>query len=279
MPPGLAFPDAASWRRTPLPRAGFFTRPFAVEEGPFAGRLEKRLNNRLDGRTAREHLAAIEAYAADLKALGVPLPETAVLAWPDGRRWRLSLFQERFRPEEMVAALVSSRPAAECLALLERLLSQTAPVLRRIAAERGAGAEERLGFHSSLRNWARRGDALFFLDLTPPLRRRGGRLAPPTFLKHIPLRFLPFRLPLVRDFFTRLATRDSFLPEVLVAGVVTSAIRRRPELEEGILSLGRRFVEREVPEGQRAPFLARLGPRRLKRHRLLNRVYRRLFPA
>jgi len=259
-----------------LPRRGVFTARFLLRSGEFAGKMEKRLHGLVSEKTADEHIRAMEAYVATLREMGVAVADTAFRKVPAGRGWVVTLFQEEFDKDELLATIISTAEKETCLNVFESALREGIKGVDWKRAHDVPGKDE-LGFHASLRNWAVRGGKLYFLDLTPPLRRVNGRTYPLTFLKHIPRRFTIIPSLALRDVFFRLASRDSFAMPVMIAGCLTSAIARRPELENEFRNRAIAVIEDRIPAPERAVYLAKISAKRLSLHRRLNRAIRNLF--
>lgn len=260
----------------PLPRRGVFTSRFLVRSGEFAGKMEKRLHGVVSEKIADEHIRAMEWYVATLRKMGVLVAETAFRKVPTGRGFAVTLFQESYGDGELVTGIVQTAQKDFCLDIFERTLREGVKAIDWKRAHDAPGKDE-LGFHSSLRNWAVRDGKMYFLDLTPPLRRVDGRTHPLTFLKHIPARFKFIPSLALRYVFFRLASRDSFAMPVMIAGCLASAAHRRPELEEDLRAKTLAVIEECIPVPERAAYLAMISGKRLGLHRRLNRAVRRLF--
>lgn len=258
----------------PLPRTGVFTDRFLVIAGEFAGRMEKRLHGVVSGEIADAHIRAMEEYAAALRSMGVKVADTIFRKIPARRGFVVTLFQEKFDDDELVTTIVRKAEREKCLDVFERTLREG---VKAIDYKRWHDGRDKMGFHSSLRNWAVRGGEFFFLDLTPPLRRVDGRTHPLTFLRHIPARFRFIPSLRLRDVFFRIASRDSFEMPVMLAGCLASAVSRRREFEREFRAKTLEIIEKCIPAGERAAYLEKIAGTRLGIHRRINRFVRTFF--
>lgn len=266
----------AAHRPASLPRTGVFTDRFLIREGEFAGRMEKRLHGLISEKLADEHIRAMESYVESLRGMGVTVADTVFRKIPTGRRYAVTLFQERFEESELVTTIIREGEKDACLDVFGRTLREGMKAVRH-KHEHDVPGKDELGLHSSLRNWAMREGEMFFLDLTPPLRRVNGRTCPLTFLKHIPARFKFIPSLRVRDVFFRLATRDSFSMPVMIAGCLASAVSRRREFEDEFRRKTIEIIEECIPTGRRSAYLEKIAGERLSLHRKINRAFRSLF--
>jgi hypothetical protein len=260
----------------PLPRAGVFTDRFLVRDGEFAGMMEKRLHGVVGGKTADEHISAMEWYVKTLRKMGARVADTVFRKIPAGRGFSITLYQEKFEDAELVTNIIRTGGKEECLAVFERTLLEGVKAID-YKREYDVPKKDELGFHSSLRNWAMRGGEMFFLDLTPPLRRVDGNTCPLTFLKHIPARFKFIPSLRMRDIIFRIASRDSFDMRVMLAGCLASAVSRRREFETDLRCKTIEIIEKCIPASERNAYLEKITGDRLSLHRKINRTVRNLF--
>jgi hypothetical protein len=228
-------PDAT--QTLPGSKQGFFSRPVLVAAGPRAGKVLKTYaavsSRELCDRLLRSH----EQHVAQLRRIGIAVPETEMIAEEDRGRLRPVILQESFAEAELVKPRISRVELSEALDLMAGILGDA---LKAITHVHETG-DDRFGFHPTLRNYAVRAGRLFYFDTFPPMsgftRRELERLIP---------RFLPVRLPapvlwLLRPYM-RTVVDEYFRADVMLQGIVGSTCRLRPGDAPAIVARGREVV-------------------------------------
>jgi hypothetical protein len=231
--------DAAARGRT-VSRLGYFCAPFRPETGPFADRVVKVYRGLRDRAGLDRLKACHDDYVLALQAAGVSLPQTEMhLLKLRGARVPVIL-QAALPAESLMRPRMQAEPLEATLAMMEAAGEVIARFWHRVD-----GAETRIGFHPSIRNFAiLDGEAVFF-DTFPPLIHYSR-----PEMGHMLLQFSDTRLmrvvgPLMRGRVTAIQDEWYSPPETLV-GLVGSACRLRPEHAGAYLGWGRDFAARAM---------------------------------
>jgi len=233
-------PDAT--RALPGAKQGFFSRPVLVAEGPRAGKVLKSYalvpSRELCDRLLRSH----DLHVAQLRGIGIAVPETEMIVEEARGRCRPVILQEAFAADELVKPRIARVDLAEVLDLMEGILADALKVIHYVQRS----GDDRFGFHPTLRNYAVRGGRLYYYDTFPPMsgfsRRELERMIP---------RFLPVRLPapirwMIKPYM-RTVVDEYFRPDVMLQGIVGSTCRLRPDDATAIVARGREVVEAAAP--------------------------------
>ncbi len=244
-------------RGEPVSKLGYFCAPFRPESGPLADQVVKTYRGGRDRELLERLGERHDAYLACLLEAGVRVPETQFLLLEEAGGWRPVILQDALPPETMLRPQIEAAGPDHLVQLLEEAARSIADFWQAVADR-----PERIGYHPSIRNFARDEGGMIFFDTFPPLisysRAEMGQLllrfSESSLIRGLgPL--LPGRIRAIQD--------EWYSPAGTVVGLIGSAVRLRPDDREAILTWARGFAE-TLPGDMRAEVLAELdAPPRL----------------
>lgn len=241
----------------PISKLGYFCAPFRPPSGPLRDRVIKVYRS-LPKPGVLERLAACHTdYVAALHAAKVPLPETEFqLVDMQGVAVPV-IVQEALDPACLMRPMMQQARVPETLEMMEA----AGQVIARFW-HWAEGAEDRIGFHPSIRNFAIvDGEAVFF-DTFPPLIHYSRDEMGTLLLQFSEKRLMRLVGPLLQAKVTGIQD-EWYDPAETLVGLVGSACRLRPEAAADYLAWGRDFVKREMQPWETAALAGLSAPPKL----------------
>jgi hypothetical protein len=228
--------DSESYREKLLSKLGFFSKTMAFQRDDGSGailKIYKPVSPKLADRMVEEH----NAYVRALRVVGVELPDTKMHLFPARKKWQPVIIQQPlYDPEEMVRYQMETAAEQEPFRqLLADLLDATFFYLQN--RERPGLP---IGFHPTLRNYARRNQQLIYFDTFPPM------LMEQQQLNRIILDFAPVQFPIGKWIPTQwinLVSNEYYDPVKMITGIVGSACRLRPEWAEDTMNFAIEHIQ------------------------------------
>lgn len=195
-------------------------------------KVVKSVNGRINWTTARDTIAKHDAFVRNLRFIGINVPETTMKFEQAGSRVRLEIEQEGFEAHELARNKIMNGRKEEVLSTMGGIISDAL----KFADSPKTG---QMGFHPTVRNYAVRDGKFYILDTFPPFgeEREVWRIA----ARHAPT--LPTRAFMtVAGPLNRVYTKQCYDPATMVAGIVASTVRLRPELKDEIIAHSRELI-------------------------------------
>lgn len=225
--------EYVQWARgaQPFSRLGFFSQPVKATSGPLAGKMLKVYPGLGQQDQAQRLQQLHHGYKVALAHTGRNIPETQMEIVKVGRQWVPLIIQEAFELTELVRQRMEAIDEfSEYTRVLECVLADTLDYLR----HRAAHPQPALGFHPTLRNYALRGDELYYFDTFPPMNLPQPELNQ-LIRQSLPQGWLRVLARIIPPILNRVS-HEYYNPVAMVSGIVGSACRLRPEWSQESLA-------------------------------------------
>ncbi len=211
---------------------GYFSRPFRVSGD--SGELIVKTFLPIGKRALVDFiLHNHEQYVAELKAIGIRLPDTFITSIRHNNKQLIVIVQEPFREEELLRGIISNARLEEIKALCSLLFAE---ILKFFYRDKRL---QEIGFHPSLRNYALRDSKLWYFDTFPPM------LMDQKKLNHIIIAMSPFGKMIKKitpQFMINRVSNEYYFIDKMFIGIVGSCCRMHPELKDEIMEFSKDYV-------------------------------------
>lgn len=214
-------------------KLGFFSKPFCwTYQGQEV--MVKRYHPIRKG--AEEIIEEHNNYVLALKKTGISVPETRIEAVSKGRKKELVILQIAFPKESLLRTLFQQEENWEGLAhWMDRMYGET------LKFWNNKPENQALGFHPTFRNFCFTTGQMHYFDTFPPmemdqkkLNRRIIQMAPvPSWIK----KFVP-------QVMINRVSNEYYDLNLMVLGILGSAIRLKPDFRDAFLSHAKNFFSK-----------------------------------
>lgn len=200
---------------------GFFAQPVNYENG----RVIKNYRGDLSSRDASKTVSQHEEYIDNLRRIGVRVPPTEMRAMLNDRgSFNLKIIQEKFNPSELAGEICINGKPREAVSVARGISREAIKFLE-------SDMFGKWGFHPTLRNYAFRNGDFYLFDTFPPYSSESETRR--MMLRHAPNVPAKIMMGLIYPFLGAY-TSEYYQPALMIGGIVGTATRLRPELEDEI---------------------------------------------
>jgi len=216
---------------------GFFSKPFLIEKGLLQGKILKTYHPTKDSKVSTEVKELHDQYVLDLREAGILVPETQLEIVSIDEKFHLSIIQEAFTPKELVRDVMKVCNVDDYLDLAEGVIREAITFSNYMQTYQG-----NLGFHPTLRNYAFRLGKFYYFDTFPPMSGITERELQELIVDFAPYKFPSFIRQLSLPYMNRV-TNEYYQYDLMIAGIIGSSCRLRPEFADRVLVRARSILE------------------------------------